>query len=508
MNKYILIAFIFFSLFFTACEDEQPTFVSFDSYQWADLDDNGGTWKPVVLASNEAITLVAPEATIPQSEIDEVKNAVKNITGDQKTIADYWTSNPVLRWNEIARNLSAKYNLAPPPNPDGTYSIPDPTKADQTPKFPFAHPPYSCRAFAYQQVATFDALIATWHYKYKYNRAAAYKQDAGITPYYGANDLPGYPSEGAVVTAVAVNLLTKLFPLEKDYIESKAKEHYESLIFTASSCKSDIEAGKTFGNDVANKVWDRAKTDGMSKAQANRHDADSIKQLAIDAYGWSFKSMEVPERKVGITANFGKVKTWAVPDVKAIRSPLPPAPGSAEFKKAEQELIDVADNLTASQRKIANFWSDGTSTYTPPGHWNRVACDEIASNKYNPLRAARTLAYLNMAIMDSGIACWETKYHYHYPRPNQIIPGFKTQLGTPNFPAYVSGHSTFSAAAANVLSHFFPSKSADFDSFAKEAAESRIYGGIHWRFDSEEGLILGRKCGEFSVALARVDGAE
>jgi hypothetical protein len=59
---------------------------------------------------------------------------------------------------------------------------------------------------------------------------------------------------------------------------------------------------------------------------------------------------------------------------------------------------------------------------------------------------------MNMAIVDAGISCWDAKYYYHYPRPIQVIPGFKTILGTPNFPAYTSGHSTFSAAAAEVLS--------------------------------------------------------
>ena len=507
MNKHILLIFSFIVLFTISCDDEQPTFIDFDSYQWATLDEDGGTWKTVIIANNEAIAIPAPEA-VAQTEIDEVKNGVKNITAAQKEIADYWTSNPEIRWNEIARNIAAKYNLAPAPNPDGTYSIPDATKPDSYPNFPFAHPPYSCRAFAYNQVATFDALIAAWHYKYKYNRASVSKTDATITPYFGANDLPSYPSEGAVITSVAQTILTAMFPLEKDYIAAKAAEHLESLTYTASSFKSDIEAGKVLGTEVAKLAMARAKADGMGKAQAAKPIADSIKKVAFDTYGWSFQNMEIPERKVGITANFGNVKTWSVPDVKAIRSKTPPAPGSAEFKKAEQELIDVAKNLTTEQRKIANFWSDGTSTYTPPGHWNRIASDNIILNKYNPLRSARTLAYLNMAIMDSGIACWETKYHYHYPRPNQIIPGFKTQLGTPNFPAYVSGHSTFSAAAADLLSHIFPSKQAEFTAFANEAAESRIYGGIHWRFDSEEGLVLGSKCAAFTVDKAKVDGAE
>ena len=111
-------------------------------------------------------------------------------------------------------------------------------------------------------------------------------------------------------------------------------------------------------------------------------------------------------------------------------------------------------------RKIANWWQDGLGTYTPPGHWNRFAKEFMIKYKENPIRSARTFAYMNMAIMDAGISCWDAKYYYHYPRPIETIPGFKTILGTPNFPSYTSGHSTFSAAASEVLSYVYPAEAA------------------------------------------------
>src|SRR5690606_9665158 len=100
------------------------------------------------------------------------------------------------------------------------------------------------------------------------------------------------------------------------------------------------------------------------------------------------------------------------------------------------------------------------------------------------------------------------KYYYHYPRPIQTIPGFKTILGTPNFPSYASGHSMFSGAAAEVLSYFFPSEQATFTKWAEEAAMSRVYGGIHYRFDSEEGVGTGRAIGRYSIARAKLDQAD
>jgi membrane-associated phospholipid phosphatase len=164
--------------------------------------------------------------------------------------------------------------------------------------------------------------------------------------------------------------------------------------------------------------------------------------------------------------------------------------------------------MTEEKRKIANWWSDGLGTYTPPGHWNKFAKDLIIKYKMNPLRSARTFAYMNMAIMDAGISCWDAKYYYHYPRPIQTIPGFKVILGTPNFPSYTSGHSTFSAAAAEVLAYIFPAEAELSRSWAREAAESRIYGGIHYRFDAEVGITQGKNVAQYTINAAKADGAD
>ncbi len=113
-----------------------------------------------------------------------------------------------------------------------------------------------------------------------------------------------------------------------------------------------------------------------------------------------------------------------------------------------------------------------------------------------------------MAVMDAGIACWDAKYYYHYPRPIQTMNGFKTILGTPNFPSYTSGHSTFSGAAAEVLAYIFPAETNAVRAWAQEAAESRIYGGIHYRFDSEVGLDQGIKVAKYTIDRAKIDGAD
>jgi len=513
MKKIIITATAFFAALaiFQSCQKDLPTKLSFSAYDYASLDANGGTWKPILLDSAGQIAIPAPQAASSasyQAELADLKAASSKLTAEQAEAVEYWSNNGLIRWNEIARELAAKYNLTPAPNPDNTYTLPDPANPSKYPNFPFAHPPYACRMFAYWSTAQFDALIAAWHYKYQYNRPAPYKVDGGIITHLPQTDLPGYPSDGAVVAAVSRVVLTAMFPLEKDFIAAKATEHENSLIWAGVNVQSDIVAGDSLGRGVAAVFINRSKTDGMKVAQTPKPVSDSLRDAAQAAFGWHWVNLEAPPRPVGITPYFGRVKPWCIPNVEAVRPVPPPAIGSAEFEANAKELKDIAKNLTTEQRKIANFWSDGLGTYTPPGHWNRFASDAIVKYKYNPLRTARTFAYMNMAIMDAGISCWDAKYYYHYPRPIEAIPGFKTILGTPNFPAYTSGHSTFSAAAATVLSHFFPAEKAKFDGWAKEAADSRLYGGIHYRFDAEVGNTQGNACGEYSLEAASKDGAE
>lgn len=494
----------------TSCNKDVQSHTSFDSYEWSSEDLDGGNWLQVVIPADKNFDTASPVSTQSDAYRQELAAMAElngKMTSRQKEIADYWTSNPLLRWNEIARDLAAKYNLAPAPNAEGIYILPDVNNPSSYPKFPFAHPPYTCRMLAYLQVAVFDGLIECWQLHKTYNRPAPYKVDDKLVPYYAIQDLPAYPSQGATVTGVAQTVLTAMFPLEKDYIAAKAAEHLESLVYTASHVQSDVEAGSSLGKLVAAEIMKRAGTDGMKKAQTPKPVSDSIKQAAFNRFGWQWVNQEIPERPVGITPMFGNLKMWSVADVSLVRPIAPPAPGSEAYEVAVKELEDIRKNLTPEQRKIANFWSDGTSTYTPPGHWNRLACDFIAEKKMNPLRSARVLAYLNMGIMDAGIACWDAKYYYHYPRPVQTVSGFKTLLGTPNFPSYTSGHSTFSGAAAGILGNLFPDKKTQCDAWAKDASNSRIYGGIHFRYDCEAGLDIGYKISDYVLTIAENDGA-
>jgi membrane-associated phospholipid phosphatase len=113
-----------------------------------------------------------------------------------------------------------------------------------------------------------------------------------------------------------------------------------------------------------------------------------------------------------------------------------------------------------------------------------------------------------MSMMDAAIACWDAKYVYFNPRPSQMDPRIKTVTGLPNFPSYISGHSTFSGAAATILGHIIPSRAADYTAMAREASLSRMYGAIHYRSDCEKGLETGNRIGAYAKQRAITDGAE
>jgi membrane-associated phospholipid phosphatase len=111
-----------------------------------------------------------------------------------------------------------------------------------------------------------------------------------------------------------------------------------------------------------------------------------------------------------------------------------------------------------------------------------------------------------MAEMDAAVVTWDTKFFYFNPRPSQLDTRIKTLTGLPNFPSYISGHSTFSGAAAAILGHLIPERKNAYEAMAEEAAISRLYGGIHYRSDCEVGLEVGKNIGNYAIQRAMHDG--
>lgn len=484
---------------------------AFEAYPETSLDANGGNWKTFVLANGSEIPVPAPEdasSTAYQDELADLKSKMAAATAEQQDLARQWGANGVSRWHEIARELAAQYNVPPNYNADGSYPAPDPNNPTAYPRFPFANPPVASRAFALLAVAQYDALVTAWHAKFQYNRLAPYKNDSSIEPLIPANDLPSYPSEDAVIAAASREILKFIFPGEVQYVTGLAEEHKNSRLWAGANVQSDLSVGDSLGRIVAQRVIAYAKSDGMGQANNQPGFADQRADAEARGITTQWHSLDIPVRPPMLPA-FGNVKTWNLDKATmiSIRPAMPPQPGSAEFETALNELRDMAKNRTREQFRITTFWADGVGTYTPPGHWSRRASELIAEKQLNEIRAARVMALLCTAMQDAGIACWDTKFFYLLPRPTEVDPSITTATGIPNFPAFASGHSTFSAAAAEVLSYLFPDHTTDLQAWAQEAADSRIYGCIHYRFDSEEGLKHGKKIGEYAVLRGQADGS-
>lgn len=189
-------------------------------------------------------------------------------------------------------------------------------------------------------------------------------------------------------------------------------------------------------------------------------------------------------------------KTWYAEIDKQVR-PVPPAFGSPRFVRDLQELVDIQQKLSAEQVRIAKFWVDGSGSVTPPGHWNQIAIELVRKKQLDETQVVRLFAVLNIALADTFIAVWDIKYHYWTARPvtmAKVVLGIqvKPAILTPPFPSYVSGHAAFSGAAAMVIGATFPEEAGQLNAMAEEAALSRLYGGIHYRHDNEDGLAVGR----------------
>lgn len=476
------------------------------------VDANAGTWKPVLLASSDEFPLNAPGVTTSPdyiAQLNEIKATQAEISDEESRILKYWSAGGVLRWNEIMRELVAKHNLPPYQNEDGTYPAPSANNPLAYPQFPFSNPPYAARAYAYVSAAQYDALVAAWHYKYLYNRPNPSTVDETIKRLIPASDLPSYPSEDAVIAGVATEMLKLLFPGDQDYVQKKAEEHKRSRIIAGANVRSDLEAGEALGRAIAQKFVARARGDYAGQAGGNPASWKKLEDDCIARGEDPWYSLEVPKRPP-MLPGFGKVKPFLFDSltVIALRPGPPPSVASAKMKEELAEVNKYLKNPTRDQIRIVHYWADGVGTYTPPGHWDEIAAEDFIKKNFSEVRWARNMALLNMALMDAAIVCWDSKFHYFNPRPTQLDPSIKTATGIPNFPAYISGHSTFSGAAATTLAYIIPERSSEYHRMAIEASMSRVYGGIHYRSDCEIGVTVGNNVGEYAVERARTDGAD
>lgn len=186
--------------------------------------------------------------------------------------------------------------------------------------------------------------------------------------------------------------------------------------------------------------------------------------------------------------------------------PPPPAFGSQAFLAGLHEIRTISDTRTDAQRASAIQWNYPGGTFTPPGYWDMVTANYIQTYGLDERAATHAFALTTTAMMDAFIGCFQAKYVYTFIRPPQADPQINVVFPVPNHPSYPSGHSCASAAAGAVLGYLFPDRAAEVQQGVIDAGLSRMYAGIHYRFDIEAGETLGANVGNLAVGIDRSGG--
>jgi hypothetical protein len=380
------------------------------------------------------------------------------------------TGDPVLYWNDV---------------------LLDAVRTAGTP------PPIAARAMAMMNVAVHDAV----------NAASGYKSESYLTAPRNAGSSPR-----AAAAMAAHNVLVSLFPTQVATFDAALSDS----LAIAPDARSEA-AGRACATAV---MKDRA-ADGWNAV------------VSYTASGLPGRWAPTPPGFQSLPAlpQWPDVSPWVMDLGADVRPPPPPALGSTEYLDAYEEVKALGELESAlrtpDQTEIALYWADGAGTSTPPGHWLSIATDVSQAKTLSTLENAQLFALLSVAMADAGIASWDAKYDYDFWRPVTGIrladfdgndatiadPTWTPLINTPPFPSYVSGHSTFSAAAGSVLALTFGDDYAfcsaqegvsdpisrcwtSFSEAVHEAGRSRVYGGIHWGFDDVWGEDMGRRIGE------------
>jgi hypothetical protein len=358
-------------------------------------------------------------------------------------------------------------------------------------------PPHSALYLATFHIAIFDAVNGIDHH------------------YHGwlVNDpAPAGANVDAAVASAAITVLNGLWTWTNPRTLQIA---YDKALAAIPDGQSKAD-GIAWGKKVAEAVLAKRADSGYNKPIPGKYSS-------TEAGKWR----ETPSAfRPALLPFWGKVTPFVLASQSQFRAPPPYTIGSKEYadELAYVNRVGVRDGADRTEYETLTtpFWSDDLGTATPPGHWNVIAESVAKEKNLSVLETARLFALLNMAEADTGISVWETKYFYSTWRPENAIremdtslnpnakpnPDFIPNLASPSFPAYTSGHSGFSAAAARMMALFFGTDEIPFSvgsdglpgvvhTFAKfsdaqhEAGMSRVWGGIHTMSDNLEGQKAG-----------------
>ena len=311
--------------------------------------------------------------------------------------------------------------------------------------------------------------------------------------------------------AAGTSIARQLFRLKSDKA-TFAEIRDQLLARLADSLPVDvIDASLATGLAVSDDVVARAAADGFAESQ-------KMEAPVADEPGEWVPTQ--PGLQPPIDPGWGTLQTFFASSPTCM---LPPpergASPDSPYEEAAKEVAEVAANLTDEQKAIARFWADDRGrTGTPSGHWMMIALAAAREKNMSGPQTIRMVAHVMMAMADGFIVNWREKFRWMVERPITVLqrtdPTWASYLMTPAFPEYPSGHSTISRIAADIVTQYVgewsftdpgyglteqsrsqfevtPRSFASLDAAAREASDSRLYGGIHYRNGLEQGANLG-----------------
>jgi hypothetical protein len=370
-------------------------------------------------------------------------------------------------------------------------------------------PPVAARVIGYTGLTLYEAAAGN---TLLYNSLSGQLNGLQGLPVRQPHSVYAHPVSGNAAIAKIIKLLIgNLSPAliaSVDSLEQLNFQYYSGIFNT-----NIMNRSSDFGHNIADAIFNWSVSDGGHQAYLNIFPpgyippagngfwvpTPSLYQSAMLPY-WGANRTFVPANGPG--------------PVDPGTHPLFSSTPGSDFYNYAYQVYTTGNNLTQVQRDIANFWADGGGTFTPPGHDISIVL-QIIRNRHLRLGDAVTLiAKTSIALNDAAIVCWRAKFNFNLLRPvtyiqTYIDPSWTPYISTPPFPSYTSGHSTFTSATCKLLSmrfgsnysfsdstkvmYGYPVRSfSGFDAAAREATNSRMYGGIHYEFDNEEGYQCGK----------------
>jgi hypothetical protein len=330
-------------------------------------------------------------------------------------------------------------------------------------------PPEFARVYALVHISIYDSLIA-----------ATEGKEASLS-YFDNGDNNKSSFYVNVIAEAVSNVLLYLFPnYAHDIIKLKSTQIGQ---FPSNNDGNlSIKKASMIGHRVSQAIINYAETDN-SDIVWNKNIITILSVKNSTNCNWNGTNPVNP------TAGFWK--TYILKSGAEIQPKGPEPCGSEDDLLDLKETYEIWKHRTPNQIKAVHYWGNKP----PPVIWNSILNQHIQKYYKNMsiLDAAYVNAYLNVGMYDAFVSCWYTKYGYWSARPFQRVPNITTEIPTPNFPSYTSGHSVISMVASRVLGEMFPNEKDYFHNQAIEAGLSRIWAGIHFKQDVIQGMNQGDK---------------